>query len=259
MSARWLVAFFALSLAGIVTADASFSPLGRDATAVSGREDAKLRRVAPDYGDLRPFYVGQATASSCSAASIAMLVNAALTRTGARPREPVDEHTLLAAVGESRWEHATAPGGDGVSFRQLTAYLRETLAAFGFPEAELQTFIPTDRSPATRWQLREFFATLDRGDFILAAFDQGALTGGEHVGHVSPIGAFDRLHDRVLVLDVDRESYPAYWSKADTFLEALLHRDPADPGDPNGLIRVHLPQAATETATTAPAAKGTAD
>lgn len=222
--------------------------LGPDATALD-RADVYLQtHQALSFHALQPFYTAQATDSSCSVASVAMLINALRLRSW-RSAEPVGEDTVLGMVGDPEWTAATGIGGDGVTFAAFQHYLRESLDAFGFRGAEIEVFRPQDDSPPTRRRLREILARNDGNgdDFVLAAFDQGTLTGGGHFGHISPIGAYDSERHRVLVLDVDHQSYPPYWSSEDKLLEAMLVPDPSDPGG-SGLIHVHFPGADGRTA-----------
>lgn len=214
---------------------------GPDIVALWGDDDYLRTHDAPAFQALKPYYLMQATDSSCSVASVAMLISA-LQLSGAQGRPArVGEDAVLRRVNDAEWTKATAASGDGVTFASFQRYLRESLDRFGFTDAEIEVFRPLDDGPATRQTLHALLADSehDDRDFILAAFDQGTLTGGEHLGHISPIGAYDAEQLRVLILDVDRT--PPYWASEDKLLQALLVQDPSDPSG-NGLIHVRIPE-----------------
>ncbi|MCR9192499.1 MAG: phytochelatin synthase family protein [Gammaproteobacteria bacterium] len=63
-----------------------------------------------------------------------------------------------------------------------------------------------------------------KNKFIIVNFSRTALqeTGG---GHYSPIGTYDKASDRVLLLDVSRYKYPAYWVKTIDLWQAIHTQD----------------------------------
>jgi hypothetical protein len=193
---------------------------------------ALLCSCAETSSPLQAVYVAQTTPSACSLASVTMVVNA-LRRNAGQPL--VDQVDVLRTVGDPEWARATAVDGDGVSFAALQRYLRQALDRYGFPDAALAVFQPTDDSPSSLAALRRVLAA--DGAIELAAFDQGTLTGSEHVGHVSPIGFYDPSGRRLLVLDVDPEQPSPYWTSDTALLAALVRPDPTDPTG-NGVIRV---------------------
>lgn len=204
--------------------------------------DSYLRtHVDRHFQAISPFYVHQRTQADCSAASTAILINALRQVSGRAGGSPVSEADVLAAVGSPDWVRAVADNGDGVSFAAYLGYLRSSLDAFGLRAARIEVFHPTDATAATRQRLRDLLADSARNTdtFLMAVFDQGTLTGGEHVGHVSPIAAYDIAGGRALILDVDRGIRP-YWASDDNLLAALLFPDATDPSG-NGLVRVSLP------------------
>lgn len=235
---RWAWAWMALLIGCAGTDQVRPSP---DVVVLWGGDDYLRTHEAPTFHALRPFYLVQATESSCSVATVAMLINALEQMAPKGPTSRVAEDGLLKRVGDADWTKATSSTGDGVTFAAFQRYLRESLDTFGFRDAEIEVFRPLDDSPATRQRLRTMLASSEHSDqdFILAAFDQGVLTGGERIGHISPVGAYDAEHGKVLILDVDR--IPPYWSSDDKLLQALLVQDPTDPTG-NGLVHVRLPR-----------------
>jgi Phytochelatin synthase len=215
----------------------------------AANDDYLRRHEAPDFRVLAPFYTHQSSPASCSAASAAMLVNAlrviagsGRAIAGSGPVRPLTEEDVVAASGEPEWKRAVAPTGDGVSFSSYLHYLRRALDAFGFASAEIEVFRPSDSSPETRRRLLAMLAGSEGShrDILLAVFDQGSLLAGEHVGHISPVAAYDAERGQVLVLDVDRDVGAPYWTGIDRLLESLLYPDVTDPSG-DGLVRIHLP------------------
>jgi hypothetical protein len=86
----------------------------------------------------------------------------------------------------------------------------------------------------------------DPSDFLLAHFVQDDLTGarGGPYAHISPIGAYDSVTHRVLILDVDREWYSPYWV-ADGDLLAAMNRVTKSFGA-GGLVRIRFMTPAME-------------
>ncbi len=204
--------------------------------------DSYLRtHLDRDFQAISSSYVHQRTQADCSATSTAILINALRQVSGRADGTPVSEAEVLAAVGDPDWARAVADNGEGVSFAAYLGYLRRSLDAFGFRSARIDVFHPTEADAATRERLRHLLADSahSANSFLLAVFDQGTLTGGEHVGHVSPIATYDPARRRALILDVDRGIRP-YWADDDSLLAAMLFPDATDPSG-NGLVRVSLP------------------
>jgi hypothetical protein len=76
------------------------------------------------------------------------------------------------------------------------------------------------------------------------------LTGDWDGPHISPIGAYDRGAQQVLVMDVDREWYVPYWSPDAKLLDAMLRPAPAEhgplAGEIGGLVWIKLAGTAIE-------------
>lgn len=219
---------------------------GPDAVPIQQARDYLRSHEAPDFWALMPYYTPQATGSSCSAASVAMLVNALRGVPNLAKDSLITEASLLETVGNQEWTASTALGGDGVSWAELETYLRQSLQAFGLDKAEVEIFRPQDATPATLERLRRLLVANEQSadDIVLAVFNQGTLTGDADVGHVSPIGAYDAERGRVLILDVDRRWYVPYWSSDERLLEAMLHTSADDP-ETGGLIHIRLRRGGT--------------
>jgi hypothetical protein len=203
---------------------------------------------APDYWTISPFYMPQDTDSACSAASIAILLNALR---GVPPRadvELVTQTALRARLGDARWTAETAQNGSGVTFAEFVKVVTESLRAYGFAGDELQVFKPADASNESLARLQQLLAANERSgrDIALLYFNQGVLTGDWDGPHISPIGAYDAHRGRVLIMDVDRRFYVPYWSPLRKVLESMLKPAPATfgplAGETGGIIWVRPKQ-----------------
>lgn len=184
---------------------------------------------APDYWALSPFYVPQDTDSACSAASIAMLLNALRGVPARNTVELVTQSALRAAVHDPAWNAETAQNGHGVTFAELVRVVAESLHAYALKDYEIETFRPADASHGSLAKLQRILAANERSsaDFALLYFDQGVLTGDWDGPHISPIGAYDAARRRVLIMDVDRRFYVPYWSPVSKVLDSMLRPAPA--------------------------------
>ena len=194
---------------------------------------AYLREApAPDYWILSAFYVPQQTSSDCSAAAVTMAVNALRGLPPNADQEIVTESSLLQSVGDAKWNDQVADEGPGVTFEDLRRVLRESLDSVGLKDAAIDAVKPAAAEPAALDDLREALAANEASadNVMLVYFNQGVITGDWDGPHISAIGAYDAAHDRVLVMDVDREWYVPYWTSTATLLAALVKPAPADQG-----------------------------
>lgn len=187
--------------------------------------------TAPDYWALAPYYAPQKTGASCSAASAAMAMNALLNARRLRgdEEENFSEEAVAAKAKSFDWSALIGEKGDngrhGLTLEQLSAGVREALAASGVKEPEVDgVSVSTDSKEA----LTAFRAALEVNessgtDIMLIHFVQDALTGapGGPFAHISPIGAYDAKTRRVLVMDVDRRWYEPYWASDAQVLKAM--------------------------------------
>jgi hypothetical protein len=72
---------------------------------------------------------------------------------------------------------------------------------------------------------RELLANLSKpGDFVLVNYARAAL-GQPGGGHISPIAAYDKKSDSVLVLDVNPNRAPWVWVPVDALIAAMRTKD----------------------------------
>ena len=215
---------------------------GRDAVSVEQSHAYLQRHAAPDYWKLSSYYVPQVTDSACSLAAITMVLNALRGRPALDDTSLVTQDSVLRAVASEQWASQTAQDGSGVTFAELSRYLRLSLDAFHL-NADIEVLKPSDHSPATLRKLRSMLAANERTDrdIVLVYFNQGVLTGAWDGPHISPVGAYDAWRGRVLIMDVDRKWYIPYWGSLEKLLQAMLRPAPANQGvlagETGGLVR----------------------
>jgi hypothetical protein len=256
-SSRWLAAavgagaplcliacgFVACSRASMSPRPISATPKYAAFSVPLSRDPVYLRQAtAPDFWALAPYYVGQQDDTSCSLASLTMLVNAARHDTHLSTDEPlVTQPVLRQRVASSVWERGLAPGGDGVTLDQLALLARQSLLAFGVePVAVRTTHVPAP-SPEALEQLRAALRASEDSDsdFVLVNFLAGAYVGVGEYGHIAPVGAYDGERRRVLILDPDRTWYEPYWVPDEVALAGMATRDPVA-SQPRGYLYVSL-------------------
>ncbi|KAJ3141333.1 hypothetical protein HDU90_007360 [Geranomyces variabilis] len=94
-------------------------------------------------------------------------------------------------------------------------------------------------SRADRATQESFLRVIERtsrepNEFLVVSYDRGTLnqTGS---GHFSPVGGYNAAEKMVLILDVARFKYPAYWVPVDLLWQSLAPLDPAT-GKPRGYV-----------------------
>lgn len=231
-TARWLALIglmaFAQPLHAEETNKPKFGPLAVPITADNGH----LRMsAAPDYWAMSPYSVSQQTSSACSLASLAMLTNALRGLPGGAQDELITQDGLLDAVDSRKWREQTREDGDGVSFADLVERTETSLKAFDIKATVSANHVGTE-AKATLEAFRKALAANEKSanDMIVVYFNQGAVTGDWDGPHVSPIGAYDANHDRVLIMDIDRAWYVPYWTSTETLFKAMQRPAPKDQG-----------------------------
>ncbi len=229
---RYVYSLLAVSMALLGTtgarAEGAKPRFGPNAIPIEQATGYLRTHPAPDYWAMSPFYIPQDTDSACSAASIAILLNALR---GVPARADVDLITqagLRAKLGDAHWAAETAQNGSGVTFAEFVKVIGEGLRAYGLASDEAEVFKPAQASNQNVAKLQRLLAANERSgrDVALIYFNQGVLTGDWDGPHISPIGAYDARRRRVLVMDVDRRFYVPYWSPLRKVLQSMLKPAP---------------------------------
>ncbi|MCO6456646.1 MAG: hypothetical protein J5I93_15210 [Pirellulaceae bacterium] len=207
------------------------------------RDQAYLRQApAPDYWALSPYYAGQLDDLSCSVATAAMVVNAALAeRDLAADHQLARPAGLLRRVHSPEWTRAVGPGGAGVTLDQMSGYLRLACAAYGATVQRIDVLHVDDASAETQDRIHRLLVQNERSanDLVVVNFLQSVLTGDPAgaVGHLAPLAAYDAGRRRALVLDPDRQWYEPYWVPLDRLVTAMATQDETS-RRPRGLMHV---------------------
>jgi hypothetical protein len=200
------------------------------AVPVSQEHDYLRAAPAPDFWALVPYYVSQFNEAACSAASVAMVVNAAVR--AARPlgneTRNITQEVLLDQVEVAHWKARLSTlgyfGHHGLTLSQLGEVSEAALHTFGASRATVEV-VAADGSPQGLARFRAALAANERSarDAIILHFIQDGVTAapGGPYPHISPVGAYDAATKRVLVLDVDREWYEPYWVADEVLWKAM--------------------------------------
>ena len=176
------------------------------------------------YRSLSPYYVQQENESSCSLATITMIVNALLSQT-ATNFTPQTQKEVLERSHDRTWTKAVARGGPGITLNQCASILKKVLRAYGLhvPRVDVRHVSHPHPSKGLLHKALHLLASKKRLRCLLIAnFDQSILIPiGTPVGHFSPLGDYNISSRHVLVMDVDREWTGPYWVKRSRLLRSL--------------------------------------
>jgi Phytochelatin synthase len=230
---RLLLVFFVLAVSNALADEAVKPKLGPEASPITVDRDYFRTAPADGYWMLSAFYVPQHTSSDCSAAAAAMAVNAIRGLPARADTAIVTEDKLLKDVNDQKWSSDVVEDGPGVMFAEFAGYLGESFKAEGVDVIPVSA---THLKTADQTALDQLRAALEADEssagkeVMLVYFNQGVITGDWNGPHISPIGAYDKKNDKVLIMDVDRDWYVPYWTSTNTLLDALVKPAPADQG-----------------------------
>lgn len=170
-----------------------------------------------NYISLSEQFLTQSSPPSCGVATLAMVLNSLRIDPGRVWRKPwrwFTEETLISCFPLDKTEQE----------------LGLTMEHFGLIAecngATAQTFYGSSISlDDFRTCLEAVFFSASWERRLVVAFDRLVL-GQTGTGHYSPIGAYHREADMVLVLDVARFKYPPYWVPVAEMWEAMRTVDP---------------------------------
>jgi hypothetical protein len=185
---------------------------------------------APDFWALMPYYVHQQNGSSCSIASVTMVVNAArASQTLKSDDELFTQKSLLSKLNDSIWSSGVGDKGHGVSLDELGRLTLLAIRAAGFDQASVEVVHIDPEDKKLKDRLHKLLIANEKSDrdFLIANFLQSEFTGDPEgaVGHISPIGSYDVQQKKVLILDPDRQYYEPYWVSEETFFKGMATKD----------------------------------
>ena len=195
---------------------------------------------AYDYWKFSQFYLPQQTSSACGLATTVMALNFLRGIPQFSDETLITQNELLQTVFTGLWAGRVAEGGDGLKFDDWVLLVNKSLNYYGLNSAYRVEIVRLPNTSAGLAQLKQKLAANEgnRHDLMLAYFNQGVLTSDWDGPHISPIGAYDNdpTNPQVLIMDVDRDWYPPYWSPVNKLLEAINRRAPPDQGILKGEI-----------------------
>ena len=200
---------------------------------------------APAYWSLAPFYVGQFTESACSVASSAMVINAiraALNRGSAI--RPATQQAVLDAVDSLAWRAGVErDDGHGATLRQLASFLDAGVGALAASPVSITVVALSVPSADAMHSLRSWLRACEanRGVWIIANYYMESVIGAGDYGHFSPVGAYDAVRERVLLLDVYRHELEPYWVPTERLFAGMSTPSKTD-GEPRGYLVLQLPE-----------------
>lgn len=179
-----------------------------------------------------PFFLNQFNPYSCSVASVVIVLNTIISRINKdKVIQPVDQHEVLQKVDAVNWRERVSTRGfegrHGLTVIELGIVVEATLNTYKVPFRKLK-IVPIHKNLKNLGKEKDrLFSMLtsycqDKNHYIIAHFTQGVFTGEYFGGHISPIGAFDPVGSRVLILDVDKDTENPYWVPFELFFEGLV-------------------------------------
>jgi hypothetical protein len=225
-------------LALLLMLAAERAALPADAIPLDSEEGQKLlleSEAREDFFHLIPHFSDQRSQSTCGAASAAMVMNS----------------LGLAAPEVKEWSPYRRFTQDNV-FVDLTPMTLDQLGQRLGAAQAIEAKALHAGSDLTIEALRDLLgrSLADPKDYLIANFLRSALgeepssgVEAKTMGHYSPLAAYHRASDRVLILDVARYKYPPLWIPLPKLLAAMQAVD-VDSGQPRGLLQVRAAPAA---------------
>lgn len=174
-------------------------------------------------------HVKQFHDSSCSVATVVSCLNAIRSSGNGTPC-PISQADILDRVTTGHWKERMSNGGyrgrRGLPLPLLGQVVKDSIAAYGLKVREVDivhTPKNTPRGSTIRATLKKRLRGFDRygNGLVIAHFDQGALVPTFNIPHISPVGAYDTVADRVTILDVDPGQEKPYEVDFNTFYKGL--------------------------------------
>ncbi|MFM7170271.1 MAG: phytochelatin synthase family protein [Cyanobium sp.] len=194
-----------------------------------------------DHGPLAQWFETQANLAYCGVASAVMVLNSLAVPAPAVPGYGTyrfwTQANAFSIPGSGGFVRPEVVGKEGMTLAQLQGWLAQR------PDLVVERN-HGDRLSLAQWRALLARSLADPQDRLLVNYQRSAL-GQPGGGHISPVGAYDRSTDRVLILDVARYRYPAVWVRAEDLWGAMRTPDSSS-GRSRGLLLIrrvatHLP------------------
>lgn len=175
-------------------------------------------------------HIRQYHESSCSVASVAVVLNALRDIQGRSAEPPLTQQEILETVTAHNWKKRMSPEGDdgkrGLPLLMLGQVVEAGLNAYKIAYRSVET-IQTPKDPrkaaVARKTLQSRLCDFDPlgNAVIIAHFNQGVFVKALQIPHISPVGGFDRRTGLVTMLDVDYLQERPYRLSFDRFYRGL--------------------------------------
>ena len=228
--------YFILALSLMVSTSSTFAlpkygPKAKPLSAMTNLQYFQKNKAA-DYWALSPYYLPQETPRGCSAANLAMILNAARAGTPLTSDDQlITFKSFTETFADDRYHDAiygkALSPGENFSNKNLTRLLNSASEKLKIPGKQPHAQFNEVDQKNLKNSKEQFLEALKQNekssnDFILFSFIQGKITGDPDGGaHVATVAAYDEKNNLVLVMDPDRDWYEPYWTSADDLFEAI--------------------------------------
>ena len=189
--------------------------------------------IQPHWNPLKQaiwrYHVKQFHDSSCSVASVVACINAIRYMQNGSTHL-VSQADILDRVTTGHWKERMSNDGyrgrRGLPLPLLGQVVKDSIAAYQLTVLAVDVVrTPKNAPPRSPIQtkLKKRLRDFDRygKGLIITHFDQGVFVPTLNIPHISPVGAYDSVSDRVTMLDVDPEQEKPYQVDFDTFYKGL--------------------------------------
>ncbi len=168
--------------------------------------------LSEPFWKIMPYYKGQETDSSCSLASVTMVMNALRPSYHLGSEEKLlTESTLLKISKSLKWRIATRNSSTGLGLHELAKEWKKLLIKMQL-ENKYQIHFRELNSENSKQDFKKALDLLMQNKaWIILNYDQGVVMGEGSYGHFSPVGSFNKSTNEILIMDVDRQWYEPYW------------------------------------------------
>ncbi len=199
---------------------------------------------------MSPFYRKQFNPYSCSAASVAIVLNTIIADKNRSDNfTQISQHELLQKVREVNWRKRVSvkgfEGKHGLTVPELGTVVESALTNFGIPFKKVDT-VPIHKNLKNLENEKEHLFSLlvhycrNQNHYMIAHFTQGVYTGDWFGAHISPVEGFDISRSSVLILDVDPDVQTPYWVPFNLFFEGLIGESKKTGPEGGGYVNIVL-------------------
>lgn len=226
MNLHSIFLLFLFALSSTVIADSGRYP--KDVTPLSKNHSFfQSGGKGQQFWKLMPAYRAQKTDSSCSLASTTVVINALVPSEMQNAEKKIfNEEDLLALSGSTVWREATKMGGKGMALKALHQDIQTLLKNMKLDSKFAVNYFEMKNSNDAE-VFTQHLAEFERGQgYLILMYGQGNIMGDKaQYPHYSPVGAYDKDRDQILMLDVDGDWYEPYWVSTKKMITSMTKYD----------------------------------